>query len=266
MLSIKPMHILPAAVLMILVAACSKTPRGILDQEDMAMLMADVYCGESVIDFNMSHYSNDSMKKVVKQSVLMAHNIEPEQFDSSIAWYGRHIEDYIKVCDRAVEILEARAVDIPDDPHGNNRILVAGDSAQVWPLQQYYHISAATPSKYVVFNLTSDDNWEPGDEYTLSFKSINMRTPIKSLLAVDYEDGGTQYSRSSLDADGWEKTVIKLDTTRVANAVYGYIQFNPQTNEDIYVDSVSLVRTRVNLLNYRSRRSQASFGRGNAKL
>ena len=46
------MHTLPAAFALLIAAGCSGTPDGVLTSEKMASLMADVYTGEAVIDFN----------------------------------------------------------------------------------------------------------------------------------------------------------------------------------------------------------------------
>jgi len=247
-----------------IVAACSKTPGGVLEPEEMARLMADVYRGEAVIEFNHAVYNDDSMKKVVKQSVLMNHGVDQARFDSSLSWYGHNIGEYIKVCDRAIEILEAESKTIPDDPAGMNQMVVVGDSAQVWPLSRHYHISTSTPSRFVTFNMSPDETWEPGDEYTLAFKLLNMRSPVKSFLAADYDDGRTEYNIQQQNDDGWSRVTLLLDSTRTAGSVYGFIEFNPANGENIYVDSISLVRTRLNPIQYRrihTRQKTFDYGR-----
>lgn len=260
------LYLLPATIAAVLaVASCSKTPGGVLEPEEMASLMADVYRGEAVIEFNHASYINDSLKKTVKQSVLMAHGINQEDFDSSLSWYGHHIGDYIKVCDRAVEILEAEAKAIPDDPAGFNQMVVAGDSAQVWPLSRYYHITSRTPGRHVTFHLTPDETWEHGDEYELAFKIINSRTPVKSLLATSYDDGRAEYTSHEVTEDGWSRSTLRLDSTRTSRSIYGFIEFDPAEGENIYVDSISLIRTRLNPANYRNRYRQKTFDYGNRK-
>lgn len=258
-----PRHILPALmVALILSTACNKTPRGVLPPDDMARLLADVYRGESVIEFERGSYGDDSMRKVVKQSVLMAHDITQEDFDSSLSWYGHNIEEYVKVCDMAVELLEEELRNIPDDPTGSNQILVAGDSAQVWSLPRFYHITSTTPSRYLTFRLSPDNTWEPGDEYTLEFKLINSRSEVKTAIAVDYDDNRTEFIRARQDQDGWFRNTLRLDSTRTPRALYGYLSFDPGDGENIYLDSVALVRTRVNPLSYRMRSRQNYFDHG----
>ena len=256
------MHTLPAAFALLIAAGCSGTPDGVLSSEKMASLMADVYTGEAVIDFNPTIYNDDSTKKIVKQSVLEAHRITQADFDSSIVWYGRHIEDYIKVCDRAVEILEARYALIPDDPDGRSLMVVAGDSAQVWPGSPFYHITYSTPARYLTFNLPKDDNWTSSDRYELGFKLLNQRSLVNSFIGVEYADGGTTYVTGNTSSEGWSRINISLDSTRTANSVYGFIKLDPQPGEHIYVDSISLIRTRSHETLRTIRRHGTSFNRG----
>lgn len=256
------LHLLPLVAIVMLVAACSKTPRGVLSQEKMASLVADVYRGEAVIEFNSGAYYEDSMKKVIKQSVLLAHGVTQEEFDSSMSWYGHNIEQYLQVCDRAVEMLEADMEKIGDDPDGMNLMLVAGDSAQVWPLPTYYHIQPNTPARIITFNLPVDDTWERGDNYTLAFKMINNRSSVKTGIAADYDNGWTEYIRSIENSDGWSETTLRLDSSHNAVNIYGFIEFNPADGEHMYLDSISLYRTRLDPRNYYRRARQVKFKYG----
>lgn len=238
-------NILFALISIAIFVACSSTPSGVLSPDKMARLLADVYRAESAIEFNSSTYVGDSMKQVVQQSVFAAHKISKADFDSSLVWYGHHIEKYLKVCDQAIELLEDELENIPDDETGTNQILVAGDSASVWPRERFYHITHATPSRYVTFKLLPDDNWEPGDNYSLEVKLLNnIRSGVKSIIAVDYEDGRTAWNTATRDEEGWSKVNLILDSTRTASSIYGLLEFDPAIGEHIYVDSISLIRTR----------------------
>ena len=235
----------PILILLALAAAsCSKTPRGIIAPDKMSRLLADVYRSEAAIDFNPGYYAGDSMKQVVRQSVFEAHDVTKAEFDSSLVWYGHHIDQYLKVCDNTITILETEMKAIPDDDGATNLMLVAGDSASVWPRERYLHITPSFPTKYLTFKLLPDENWEPGDHYELQFKLINPRSTVKSNLTVDYTDGRSSWVNTSRDDEGWSKVTLILDSTRTAAAIYGLLEFDPVNGEHMYVDSISLIRTR----------------------
>lgn len=246
---------LPLAILILtMTVGCKKRPSGILSQDDMASLMADVYRGESMVEYNGNIYSDDSTRKIVKQSVLAAHGISQEDFERSLDWYGHHIEEYVKVCDDAIALLENELEKIPDDAVAGS-ILVAGDSARVWPLPSFYRITPNTPSRYLSFTIEKDDEWKPGDTYELSYKINIGKNPVESTIAVTYEDSVAEFISTSTTFPGWQNIVLRLDSTRMASSLYGFIHFNPQPNEVIYLDSISLTRTRLNPSGYYRRSS-----------
>ena len=74
--------------------------------------MADIHTGEAVVEQNRQYYPDDSARQVFRQSIYMKHGITPEQFDSSLSWYGHHITEYMALYDRTIEILENRLYSI----------------------------------------------------------------------------------------------------------------------------------------------------------
>ncbi len=92
----------------IVIGGCRRVPDGVIPPEDMAVIMADTYMGEGVVDMNNSVFPNDSSRMVLKQSIYASHCVSREQVDTSFVWYGHHIEEYIKVLDRTEEILKER--------------------------------------------------------------------------------------------------------------------------------------------------------------
>lgn len=51
---------LVSAASVVLAAACSSVPDGVLDKEDMASLMADIHTAESMMELDRVSYRNDS--------------------------------------------------------------------------------------------------------------------------------------------------------------------------------------------------------------
>lgn len=260
---IKPLLLAAAAAMAVATLSCSSRPDGIPDEKEMASLMADVYRGESVIDFNHARYNTDSARAVVRNSVLAAHGMDKEQFDSAVAWYGRNLEKYMKVCDEAVKLLEKDIAAIPDDE--TNQLFVAGDTANVWPMAPYRIIDSRHSGRNLTFAIQADDTWEPGDKYELEFKLAGINSTVYSGMAVEYDDGGTEYAATSMTNEGWNRVNLPLDSTRNATLLYGYIEFEPIKGETFYVDSIALMRTRCNQAEAFRRRRVEQFNPHNTK-
>lgn len=234
-----------AIALALLASSCSKVPSGVLGKEDMAQLMADVHTGESVIEMNRSEYNTDSLKQVFKQSVYARHGVDAATVDSSLAWYGRHIEQYIEVYDRTIEILERRLIESGNRVAAEAAMSVAGDSVDVWPYARFIMINDRMPSKTVVFDAGRDENWERGDIYTWRAKMIGNGNTSRAQLVAEYSDGSIDFISQPLSGDGWKEITLSTDTTLEANRIYGFLEGDNPHGASLRIDSIELVRKRL---------------------
>lgn len=246
----KRWHIAAVVALTLLTAGCSQRPKGVLDREDMAQLLADIHIGESVVDNNFRHYGSDSARSVLRQSIYAKHGITAQEADSSFMWYGRHIDEYIEVYDRVTDILNGRIAEAQEmagssgtDMSGET-FSFEGDSVDVWSDVRYRRLSSAMPSNFISFNLPSDRNWEKGDAYELRSKMIGGRGVAEAVLMAEYHDGTREYVTSSLNADGWGSVKLVLDSARAPFNISGHIYYEPREGEVAFIDSISLTRTR----------------------
>ena len=67
---------------MLILAACGSEPSGVIPQDDMAELLADIHEGEAVVDINFRQYTDDSARLAIRQAILKKHNVTAEEFDS----------------------------------------------------------------------------------------------------------------------------------------------------------------------------------------
>lgn len=225
--------------------SCKKSPDGVLDQEEMAQLMADVHMAEAVVDFNYGVFASDSARQAFKQSVYMNHGVNQDMVDSSLTWYGHHIEDYIKVYNRTIEILEERKDQFAST--SNTQIAVAGDSVHVWTGPGHISVSPLLDSRMLSFCLTPDSTWQKGDIYTLSFKSINNMKPLQTRLMIDYANGSTAYAEDYATLKSVTTLKLQVDSLQQPERIYGYITFPEDGNLTYEVDSIRLTRIRIHL-------------------
>ena len=57
------------------VGGCNPAPDGVLSPDDMARLLADIHIGESVSETERRVFNNDSILRVLKQSILQKHGM-----------------------------------------------------------------------------------------------------------------------------------------------------------------------------------------------
>lgn len=241
--------------------ACSDQPDYVLDKEEMASLLIDVHKGESMIEINHNQFSSDSMRRVMKQSVLDAHAVSQEQWDSSLAYYGRNIEQYIELYDLVIADLEQQLKNVNVTSAGESvQMAVVGDSADTWDQPRLRRFTSRQPLDIVKFSLRRDMNWDRGDVYTWNFKAVDGSKPIYWTIAAEYSDGTSEYKSGTAPSSGWSNIVFHMDSARTASVVRGTLQLLPAVGERVYLDSISLVRTRHEKAPSGSRNDVKQFG------
>lgn len=231
-----------AALIGALLGGCRKQPDGVLSQEEMALVVADLHMADGVTALNYSQYPTDSARQALKQSVLAARGVSQQQLDTSFMWYGNHLDKYMEVCDRVIEILQERQNSIAAG--ASAQIAMAGDSVELWPNARHIIGTPRMLSRVMTFTLDPDTNWRPGDIYTLQYKVINARNRVASRILADYSDGTTDYRDEPGTSQGNSSLKLQLDSTRTPERVYGYIILDPDRRDYFHLDSISLVRTR----------------------
>lgn len=239
---------------------CKRVPTYVIQPDEMSELLADIHIGEGVVEQNPGEYRNDSIKRLLKQSIYERHGVTAEQVDTSMMWYGKELKIYQGIYDKTIEILEERLAEAQASETGAVMAL-AGDSVDVWNLGRHLSLHSGSPTEFLTFSLLKDDNWEPGDTYSWRFKTINNTGPLPMRLMVDYDDGATEVITGNSMEDGWHSVQLFSDSLRTPVRVYGVSRFDiPADNKVLYIDSITLVRSRVNPLLYSNRVRQRIYG------
>ncbi len=251
-------HLMPIAssalLAALMLAGCTPTPKGVVPPDDMAELLADIHTGESVVEIESRTFNNDSLRRTFKQSILAKHGVTSEQFDSSLMWYGQHIDLYSSVYEDVIKILEKRIskaeqngdVDYaqPSSGPAESDMNFYGDSVDVWSGMRSMAFSSKSPTLTIPFSMVANQNWERGDVYTLRARLVNANSQAFLSMAVEYNDGSIDYVTNRTMGNGWKTIRLFTDSARVARSIYGHITYLPMSNEVAYLDSITLVRKR----------------------
>lgn len=214
----------------------------VLDKEEMASLMADMHIAEAMVDMNNSLFPTDSSRQALKQSIYAAHGVTSAQVDSSYAWYGYHIEDYMEVYDRTIAIIEERQRQMLTA--SAEQVLVAGDSVDIWPMAPQMEISSRSPLRIVTFSIPADSNWRHHDVFALRYHIASAKMPVVARMNVEYAEGTTFFSVQGGKSKGTGEVSVRIDSALQPQRIVGYIMAAPQPDETVMLDSISLVRMR----------------------
>lgn len=242
--------IMAASVCLLVLTGCSSVPDGVLPPGKMASLLADMEIGESVVESDPSSWRSDSLKMVLRQSIYERHGVTSEEVDSSLAWYGAHVEKMPEVYDRVIEILDKRVREAREAGVGKIDIASAspvtqdGDSVDIWPLDRTWMFSPRRRAADIItFAIERDRNFETGDSYVLRYRLSGGDASTRATLAAQYSSGISDYVVSSSSAArGWQNLTLSVDSATTTSSVFGAIAVTPSGRGAVIVDSVSLVR------------------------
>lgn len=259
------MKYLAYILLIFIVLACTNVPSGVMSQNDFANVLADMYVAESYVDHNYNDFHSDSSRRLLKQSVLAKYGYESADFDSTLMWYGMHADLYLKVNDKVMEILKERDREI-GSAISQSAASFFGDSVDVWSGARYAIIHNRFPSKFVSFEMGADDNQEPGDSYTWRVKLDDQNvSSIRWVILVQYNDSTSEYLNTTSSTLSWNEVRFATDSTKSVKALRGYLEplienrsssSDNKKNQLIWLDSISLIRKRVNTETYSMDRSR----------
>lgn len=237
--------------------ACHHVPKSVVQPDEMAALLADIYTAEAMVDAQRHRFMSDSSRLAVKQAVLAKYGVDQAMLDSSYSWYAHNPERYVEVCDNTIEILRERLKKSGAAAAGS-AMSAAGDSVDIWRSARFMAVTDRSPSRFVTFNIRADKNSKPGDVYDWHVKFFNNMPRARWTMAVDYTDGSSEWISTESYNEGWNSLRLMTDSTRTPREVYGTVELQPYQGASIYLDSIRLTRRRIDHTAYPLRYNQRS--------
>lgn len=230
-----------------LISGCKGIPDEVIPPDTMAPLLADIYTADAIVEGQYYQFGDDSVKMRFRQAVFDKYGITSAQLDTSIGWYGRNLEIYKDIEDKTIEILEKR---VAEGGMGERRLAAAdlqdADSADLWTASPYIKIFPGTRTKVLTFSIDRDESWKPGDRYSWRFKSHNLYSTTPVSIAALYDDGSIDYYSDNLTTGTRRSAEVITDSTKIPAKIFGSWLITPNAGSAVYLDSLQLVRTRLN--------------------
>ena len=135
-------------------------------------------------------------------------------------------------------------------------ISMAGDSVDIWPASRHLVLTQRLPSMRVGFDLPRDENWERGDMYSFRTKVTDGEgTAFDWIYVAEYDDNTVEHYETSAttNLNGWNETTFVTDSTKNLMRLRGYFQPKTDDHKVLWLDSISLLRKRVDPSRYQMR-------------
>ena len=217
----------------------------------MVRLIADIEVAEVYMQQHNSGYYNDSVRDSAVQWALERHGLTKADFDSTMTWYGRNIDEYRDLYGKVDVELAARqrAVTGMEDTD-----IVSTD---LWPYSRHMIVSANGSSDGLSFSLPSEDI-QKGDRITWKMRLKGLSSG-NILLGVDYDNGTSSYSYQSQNGMSKGEVMLQTDSALQVRRVYGYVRANDVSSLPMWIDSISLKRTPIDSTEYYRIHSQRRY-------
>ena len=236
----------------LLFGSCHKRPANILPEDKMVSLMADMEITEAYVNQQPSISSEDRID--LGRRVLLAHNVSEETLDTTLAWYGRNLDEYTTLFEKVDKEIKRRK-----DIYIENNNISSDNGTNLWPYSSHMEVSPLSGNDVIVFSL-EEPEIEKGDFLKLYMVNSSL-TNAKGLLGLEYSDGGGEAVTSNFNNKKTFQIELQSDTSRSISRLYGMIYFKDLKTKPFYIDSISLTRQPLDTASYKqNKRSQKTYG------
>lgn len=240
----------------ILSSACSRRPAPVMREEKLARLLVDLELAYAyATEQRLQKFNTDSIRLALRESVLAKHNVNEATLDTTLRWYGAHLPRLIKVYERADSIL-ADSLRVLEQEEYTALAVAAGDTTQIWSMAPSFPLEG---SQFFSFEVLTDSTWERGDVVEWDFAIHNLRREEVSItLGANYVDRAQTVNVQNITREAHDNPhfslLLQLDRNKQPRRVFGYVKVPLDSGRRVFIDSISLVRTRMIDDEYHSRR------------
>lgn len=240
----------------LLCGSCSRRPEEVLSDEQTAALLCDLHIADAYgtlqgtgADGYMA--TDDTQRKVLRQSVLAAHGVTEAQLDTTLGWYGHNLDKYEEMYELVLEDIAAKKTMLANSAGKDG-------GAGLWPYGERQRIAPphGVDATLVPFEVAGG-GVPKGGKLTWEAKTLNLRAPLEMFIAAQYPDGSINYVHRTLTGAGRQRLTLQTDSSRRVQAVWGYLRLRQQ--QPLILDSVSLTAEGLVKTQYYEYRSTKSW-------
>lgn len=236
-------------LLTLLFFACNRTPSWVIPKEKMENILIDIHLAEGISGNDYNQFSNNENKQALLDAVYKKHEITRQQLDTSLVWYGAHLEDFVKMYDDI-----AHRLSVLDDTLRNE--LTAFNELQakdvnVWhgeTSRALYSFSHRNIFTFRIDSLYSDSasvSFSTGDTYVLKLALTGVTQTLQPELRFCVAGKDTVVSKNTLvNTDGDYIISLTLGSNQVPTSLSGSVYVYPYGVSDIavFIRDISLYK------------------------
>ena len=226
--------------------ACNPVPSDILSQNEMRVVLTDMQIADCIIYGDRDEYKDHAKRLALYESVFRKHNITQAKYDSSLNWYAKNLDIYMRVYNLVSKDVDKRIADL-GDVEKIELSAQKNDSINIWSRRNHLTFSPTENFNGTTFNINPKESYPSGSSFTLGMKiwgiQPNMKNKPEIRICADQGDT-TIIVNDKISKDGYFQTTLQSIATKRVKRFYGFIRLDNKDMDyhKIYTDSISLIR------------------------
>lgn len=236
--------VLCTVCVLFLLSGCNKRPDDVLSEEQMVDILTDIELAQA---YNRTTPAGATYidRKVLVNSVLDKYGVSQAQMDSTIAYYGRNMDEYYLLYDKVERNLRSK------NPTAS--IEQINQSDDFWP---YHRFTVFLPNQLgneLVFSIPADKLERGNTIEWLLHLSASGNGNI--MLGVEYDNGVSSFIKKPTGVNVSQQISLQTDTGLNVKRIFGSLSVEDRAMP-FWADSIRLVKLPYDSLNYSRIRTQ----------
>ena len=161
---------------LLLLSACTKK---VLSEKQMENVLFDIHIADAMISDNYRDFSSEEKKRELYASVFKKHGVTQEQFDTSLAWYGRNLDKYLAIYSNLDKRYAALMDSINARMGYQKKPTILPDSSHIniWEGAKTFILTSLPGENVIAFNMDTV-RLSPKEYYEFAFNVLGVSDSI----------------------------------------------------------------------------------------
>lgn len=226
------------AFLLVSLLSCEKRPEGVLSDDEMVDLLADLQLAEAYYSTSLQGSSHID-RKTLEESVLKKHGVSRSDLDATISYYSRNLDDYVKLYAKAEKKLQSQ--------NGSGATENVANADDIWPYGRQAVIMPNQISNGITFSIPAD-KIKPGNKLEWGMR-VSSSEGVELMLGVEYENGISSLYKKTASGDRNLQIALQTDTVFTPKRIFG-VMTTTSDRLPLWTDSIRLTKMEFDSSDY----------------
>ena len=235
-------------VLICMAASCSRVPKHILSERKMRVILYDMLLAEAIVEVKNESFPSSKERQTVYDAVFAKHQISQAEYDSSLIWYGKHMDLYMAVYKLVLKDVNAAIAALGDvDPNPITGDASELDSIDIWIFKRSEAFKPNRALNTITFDIEPQNPYPSGSFYVLGMSvwGLSHDSKHKPVIHLNAVQADTIISVcEEIMGDGYYEASVGTLADKVVSRIYGYILLHDidATFHRIYLSDIRLMK------------------------